>query len=145
MNKWLAMICVTGLLISCDVRKADKIAEVNNAAAGNGKADSTQVQMIDSVHNFGKVTDGEKVVFSYRFKNVGNKPLIVSSASATCGCTIPEKPEEPLQPGETGYLKVVFNSQGRVGPVHKEVHVVSNAMPAFPTLQLIGEVIQKQQ
>ena len=145
MNKWLAMICVTGLLISCDVRKADKISEVNNAAAGNSKADSTQVQMIDSVHNFGKVTDGEKVVFSYRFKNVGNKPLIVSSASATCGCTIPERPEEPLQPGETGYLKVVFNSQGRVGPVHKEVHVVSNAMPAFPTLQLIGEVIQKQQ
>ncbi len=102
--------------------------------------DSTAVQIIDSVYNFGKVTDGEKVEYSYRFKNMGKKPLIISSAIASCGCTVPEKPEEPIKPGETGFLKVVFNSAGRVGPVHKDVTVVSNAYPRFPVLQLTGEV-----
>ena len=67
--------------------------------------------------------------------------MIVSSANASCGCTVPEKPEEPIKPGETGFLKVVFNSKGRVGQIHKEVQVVSNAYPQFPVLQLTGEVL----
>ncbi len=106
--------------------------------------DSTTVQIIDSIYNFGKATDGENVVFSYRFRNTGNKALIISSATASCGCTVPEKPEQPIKPGETGFLKVVFSTKGRVGPVHKEVNVVSNAYPAFPALQLMGEVISAE-
>ncbi len=102
--------------------------------------DSTTVQMIDSVYNFGKITDGEKVEFSFRFKNSGHNPLIVSNATASCGCTVPEKPEQPVKPGETGFIKVVFNSKGRVGDVHKEVTVTSNAYPAFPLLALKGQV-----
>ena len=115
-------------------------ADVQASAKSNHFSDSTIVQMIDSVYNFGTVTDGENVVYSYRFRNAGTKPLIISSATASCGCTVPEKPEEPVKPGETGFLKVVFNSKGRVGQVHKEVTVVSNAYPKFPVLQLIGEV-----
>ena len=97
--------------------------------------------MTDSVYNFGKITDGEKVEFSFRFKNTGNKPLIVSNATASCGCTVPEKPEAPVMPGETGFIKVAFNSQGRVGDTHKEVNVTSNAFPAFPPLEIRGEVL----
>lgn len=138
-------IFIAGVLFSCDIRNPDKVAKIEHAAtAGQAIIDSTTVQMIDSVYNFGKVTDGEQVIFSYRFKNTGAQPLIVSSATASCGCTVPEKPEEPILPGETGFLKIVFNSKGRVGPVHKAVDVVSNAKPAFPRLQLIGEVIQAQ-
>lgn len=134
-------LCILCTLFSCDIRNNDKKAAAQLSQTNQHFNDTTTVQMIDSVYNFGKVTDGENVVFSYRFRNTGNKALIVSSASASCGCTVPEKPEEPIQPGETGFLKVVFNSKGRVGPVHKEVNVVSNAYPAFPVLQLIGEVI----
>ena len=144
MKKWLLGFCLAGFIFSCDIRNEDKVAEMNNASSEFAGADSTTVQMVDSVFNFGKITDGEDVSFSYRFINSGNKPLIISSASASCGCTVPEKPEAPIQPGETGYLKVAFNSKGRVGPVHKEVHVVSNANPAMPRLQLVGEVIQAQ-
>ena len=114
-----------------------------NQAATQAFNDSTTVQIIDSVYNFGKVTDGEKVEYNYRFKNTGNHPLVVLSATASCGCTVPEKPDAPIKPGETGFLKVVFNSQGRVGDVHKEITVISNAYPAFPLLQLKGEVITK--
>ncbi|MFS8083060.1 MAG: DUF1573 domain-containing protein [Ginsengibacter sp.] len=128
---------------SCDIRHNDAqhTALANAGEKSNVFTDTTTVQIIDSAYNFGKVTDGEKVVYSYRFKNNGSKPLVISQASASCGCTVPEKPEEPIKPGETGFLKVVFNSKGRVGPVHKEVTVISNAVPAFPVLQLTGEVV----
>ena len=137
----MLILCVTITLFSCDIRNTKEKPGLQVANTDQKFGDTTSVQMIDSVYNFGKVTDGENVVFSYRFRNTGKNPLIISSATASCGCTVPEKPEEPIKPGETGFLKVVFNSKGRVGPVHKEVNVVSNAYPNFPTLQLIGEVL----
>ena len=141
MKKLLLTFCVAASLFSCDIRNTKQKPDLQLANTNANFSDTTTVQMIDSVYDFGKVTDGENVVFSYRFINTGKNPLIISSATASCGCTVPEKPEEPIKPGETGFLKVVFNSKGRVGPVHKEVNVVSNAYPRFPTLQLIGEVL----
>lgn len=140
MKKALIGMAVLCTLFSCDIRNNGRKGDVQAAGKSNHFNDTTIVQMIDSVYNFGTVTDGENVVFSYRFRNAGTKPLIISSATASCGCTVPEKPEEPVKPGETGFLKVVFNSKGRVGQVHKEVTVVSNAYPQFPVLQLVGEV-----
>jgi Protein of unknown function (DUF1573) len=140
MKKMLIGMAVLCTLFSCDIRNNGRKGHVPASEKSNHFSDSTIVQMIDSVYNFGTVTDGENVVYSYRFRNAGTKPLIISSATASCGCTVPEKPEEPVKPGETGFLKVVFNSKGRVGQVHKEVTVISNAYPKFPVLQLIGEV-----
>jgi hypothetical protein len=143
MNKFLVSLLVCCLLFSCDIRNNKTKADVMASdPKGQVFKDSTTVQMIDSVYNFGKVTDGEKVEYSFRFKNTGKNPLIVSNATASCGCTVPEKPDEPIKPGETGFIKVVFNSQGRVGNVHKEVTVTSNAYPAFPVLELKGEVTE---
>ncbi len=128
---------------SCDVRKHDKLAVDNKLTQQVELKDPTTVQIIDSTYNFGKVTDGEIVTYNYRFKNTGTKPLIVTNASASCGCTVPEKPEQPIQPGDTGYIKVKFDSKNRVGQAHKTVTVTSNAEPAFPELSLTGEVIAK--
>ncbi len=144
MNKLLGVIFLFCVLVSCDIRNTKNKGDVLAANTSQQFTDSTTVQMIDSAYNFGKVTDGALVEYSYRFKNTGKNPLIVSSAVASCGCTVPEKPEEPIKPGETGFLKVVFNSKGRVGPVHKDITVTSNAYPKFPVLQLTGEVESAQ-
>ena len=143
MKRLLTIGVLSTLFFSCDIRKNSSNADKQATDADNPVfKDSTTVQMIDSVYDFGKVTDGEKVEYSYRFKNTGKTPLIVSKATASCGCTVPEKPEEPIKPGETGFIKVVFNSQGRVGDVHKEVTVTSNAYPGFPVLELKGKVLE---
>ena len=144
MKSLLAIVCISGFLWSCNIRNSRYKHELKASAVNHHFTDSTSVQMIDSVYDFGKVVDGEKVTFSYRFRNTGKRPLVIFSAMASCGCTVPEKPEEPIQPGETGSIKIVFNSQGRVGPTHKQVTVVSNAHPGFPDLQLTGEVIAKK-
>ncbi|MDQ6756998.1 MAG: DUF1573 domain-containing protein [Bacteroidota bacterium] len=140
MKRFFLILLLPCLLFACDIRnKNKKDVKANEQTTQNFK-DSTSVQIIDSVYNFGKVTDGEKVEYNYRFKNTGKHPLVILTATASCGCTVPEKPEEPIKPGETGFLKVVFNSKGRVGDVHKTVTVISNAFPAFPILELRGEV-----
>ena len=141
MDKLIAAFFLTCTIFSCNIRSVKDQADVQAANHTPHFTDSTTVQMIDSSYNFGKILDGEKVEYSYRFRNTGKNPLIVSSAVASCGCTVPEKPEEPIKPGGTGFLKVVFNSKGRVGDVHKEITVTSNAYPRFPVLQLTGQVV----
>lgn len=105
--------------------------------------DSTQVQLLDTAYDFGKATEGDKVDFSFRFKNVGNKPLIIQNATASCGCTKPSWPQEPIPPGGTAAIKAEFNTEGRLGPAFKVIRVVSNASPAFPAMKLTGVVIKK--
>lgn len=140
LKRYIPLLIVPVILFSCDVKRKDRMSD--DAAKMNEQAlkDTTTVQIIDSSYNFGEVTDGEKVEYNYRFKNTGTKPLVVVNASASCGCTVPQKPERPVMPGETGYIKVVFNSKGRVGHAEKHVTVVSNAKPDFPSLLLTGEV-----
>lgn len=104
----------------------------------------TTVQWLDSVQNFGKVTDGEKIIISFHFKNTGSKPLIISNVTASCGCTVPEKPEAPIAPGEEGVIKAEFNSSGRVGIASKNVNVTCNTATQNYTLLFEGEVLPKK-
>lgn len=80
------------------------------------------------VHDFGKVPEGPKAVYAFKFKNVGNAPLLIQNASASCGCTVPTWPKEPILPGKTGSITVEYNTQGKVGPIDKTVWVQSNAV-----------------
>lgn len=141
MKKIILFLLVTATILSCDVRRKDKIADDASTQKALALKDSTTVQIIDSAYNFGKVTDGEKVEYSYRFKNTGSKPLVIVDASASCGCTVPQKPEKPIMPGEIGFIKIVFDSKGRVGSAHKTITVISNANPEFLPLILTGDVI----
>jgi hypothetical protein len=140
-KKYILLLLVCSAIISCDVRHKDKIADDTETLKALALKDSTTVQIIDSAYNFGKVTDGEKVEYSYRFKNTGTKPLIVVQATASCGCTVPQKPEKPILPGQIGFIKIVFDSKGRVGEAHKTITVTSNANPEFTPLVLTGEVV----
>lgn len=129
------------IMASCNIRnqREKEVAKNENQLPANNQ--KTTIKMIDSVFNFGKIKDGEKVVFSFRFENTGTQPLVIAAASPTCGCTVADKPDQPVAPGERGFIKVVFDSKGRVGPVHKEVNIISNAEPQMPNLVLTGEVV----
>jgi Protein of unknown function (DUF1573) len=138
------LLATVAILISCDNRRQNRIVDDTVVQTRTALNDSTTVQVIDTVYNFGKITDGQKVEYSYRFKNTGSKPLVIVDATASCGCTVPQKPEKPIMPGETGFIKVAFDSKGRVGNAHKAITVTSNAKPDFPQLLLTGDVEAKQ-
>lgn len=144
MKKYILFLLVSVALFSCEIRRKDKIADDAATQQAQALKDSTTVQIIDTAYNFGKVTDGEKVEYSYRFKNTGNKALVIVEATASCGCTVPQKPEKPVMPGEIGFIKIVFDSKGRVGNAYKTITVISNANPEFPPLILTGDVEAKK-
>ena len=133
------------LLSSCEIRnnKTNKKKSATSATENKVDAPPTSVQIIDSVYDFKKVKEGDIVEYNYRFKNTGTNPLVVTEAQASCGCTVPEKPEHPIAPGEIGFIKVKFNSDHRPGEAHKTITVTSNARPEFPILILKGTVIGK--
>jgi Protein of unknown function (DUF1573) len=102
----------------------------------------TSIQWLDSTYlNLGKIKDGATVEVSFRFRNTGSKPLVITNVSAGCGCTIPETPKEPYAPGAEGVIKASFNSKGRKGENNKEVFVDANVPSGRETLKFRVEVI----
>ena len=108
------------------------------------EADAPKVQVEKAIYEFGTITQGEKVTYTFKFKNVGKTPLIITNATATCGCTVPEYPKEPVKPGQDGEIKVTFDSTGKLGLQDKVVTVTSNANPKFEELHLVGDVKEKK-
>jgi hypothetical protein len=139
MKKWLLSFMLIVFLFSCNIRNS-KNNPKSLANMDVSFTDTTSVHMIDSVYDFGKTTEGTKISHDFEFRNTGKKPLVISSAKASCGCTVPEKPEEPVKPGEMGIIKVVFNTSSHPGPAHKTIVVASNAYPQFPVLVVSGLV-----
>lgn len=81
-----------------------------------------------NTYDFGKLPEGPVAEHIFEFKNTGKQPLIISNANASCGCTTPEWPKEPILPGKKGKVTVRYNTQGRVGPFTKTVYIQSNAV-----------------
>jgi len=91
-------------------------------------------------YDFGSVKEGEKVQHTYKFKNTGSEPLIISGAKGSCGCTVPKWPSEPIPPGGTGVIDVQFDSKGKPGKQTKRVTVNANTIPAQTFLNISGNV-----
>ncbi|HEX4957253.1 MAG TPA: DUF1573 domain-containing protein [Lacibacter sp.] len=144
--KHVFLISVFAFWLSACGNTDDNKAATDNKTTTDAAVDAsnfTTVQWMDSVQNFGKVVDGEKVLISFHFKNTGTKPLIISNVMAGCGCTVPSKPEEPILPGAEGVIKAEFNSAGRVGKADKYVDVVCNTQEQTYKLRFEGEVVAK--
>jgi hypothetical protein len=77
--------------------------------------------------DFGEIWEGEKAEGVFQFKNAGTQPLIITDVIPTCGCTNPEWTKEAISPGETGKIKVSYDSQFRPGFFMKRIAVKSNA------------------
>lgn len=76
--------------------------------------------------DFGDIKQGDKVEHTFEFTNTGEADLLISTARASCGCTVPEFTEEAIKPGKSGKIKVTFNSAGKKGPTTKTITVVCN-------------------
>jgi len=77
--------------------------------------------------NFGNISDKRDATHVFKFRNAGKRPLIVTQATASCGCTVPSISKDPIKPGDTAELKVVFHTTERSGVFTKEIYIVSNA------------------
>lgn len=94
-------------------------------------------------HDFGTIEEGTIAKYDFEFTNEGEAPLIISSASGSCGCTVPQWPREPIAPGETGKIHVEFNSNGRTGNQSKTVTLNANTVPNKRILRISALVNPK--
>ncbi len=94
-------------------------------------------------HDFGTIReDGGPVTCEFSFTNTGTAPLVIISATASCGCTRPNYPAEPIRPGKSGKIKVTYLPKGRPGEFTKKVRVVTNSPSSKKiTLRISGTVI----
>ncbi len=98
----------------------------NAAIIAEAEEKLTDIEWLETEKKLDKVVEGQRVEVVFKFKNVGTNPLVIKNATASCGCTVPERPEEPVMPGKEGYIKGVFNSAGFPGTNHKTIYVDAN-------------------
>lgn len=144
MKKTLIILCIAAIFTACGDKKG-KSQEIETSAIETNNADIKEPIMTfeESVWDFGTITDGERVEHTFKFTNTGEGDLVISNANASCGCTIPNWPKEPVAPGEEGEIKVEFNSTGKSGVQTKDITIISNTNPVTTKLQ-IKVFIEKQ-
>ncbi len=104
----------------------------------------TTIEFEEPNHEFGQITQGEKVEHTFTFTNTGDAPLIISNAKGSCGCTVPQWPREVVPVGESGSIKVVFNSRGKKGKRNQKVTITANTNPPQTFIALRGEVLMPE-
>ena len=99
-----------------------------------------------SNYDFGEITQGEKVEYTFRFSNIGTEPLMITNVTTQCGCTAPKGwPRDPIAPGTRGEITLVFDSSGKFGRVNKVATIVSNAANRDGTqILLSGNILEKK-
>lgn len=113
---------------------------IDDITAGSVNQPITSISFKDTILHKGKIEEGQMVDVEFEFTNTGSEMLIIKNVSASCGCTIPEKPEAPIPPGQTGKIKATFDSRGRGGLNQKAITVVANTKETIHTLIFDVEV-----
>lgn len=145
-RKTIILIAVSMLMLTGCKGKTIQDADVDlirnpRSAQGYDESEKMPVLTFDSdLHDFGRLSAGENISYSFHFRNTGNADLIISNTSATCGCTVADYPKGRIAPGGEGYVTVTFKSAGKAGQQYQEVTIVSNAQPATCRLKILAQV-----
>ena len=103
--------------------------------------EGAKITFENTTHNFGDVSQGDKVTHAFKFKNSGDQPLIISNVLATCGCTATKWTKEPVKPGESGQITVEFDSSGRSGKQNKVVTIISNTANPQTRINVVVNIL----
>lgn len=144
----LAFLVSATALISCGKgNAASKIKSKNLENAVKRDNDISKgapvVKFDREVHDFGTVPEGELVETTFTVTNTGNSNLVITNAQATCGCTVPVWPKEPIAPGKTGEIKVSFNTAGKPNKQSKSVTLYTNTATGREVVKISGMVTPK--
>src|SRR5690554_231077 len=152
MRKLMLIAGISALsLVACN-KKEDASSRIKDGAVaetistGETAAAATQtgfpvIAFNETVHDFGDLKKGTKAEVEFEITNEGNVDLVIINASASCGCTVPEKPEAPIKPGESAKMKVVFSATS-MGLQSKNVTLTTNTEAGTEILTVKANVIE---
>lgn len=149
------IFCILALC-SCRQEQENKVQEVpkskyadiiRNPLTANGDTDTSNVAKIifeEVMFNFDTITEGQIIDHTFNFTNKGKKPLLISEAQSTCGCTIAKYTKGILEPGDKGLVEISFDSNGKTGFQDKPVSIYANTLPQKTVVRLQGFVKPKK-
>lgn len=122
---------------------ADPSMNLNNPAQNQAPApvnNPTTMVFNEMAHDFGSIDQNTENTHVFKFTNTGDKPLIIETATGSCGCTVPEFPREPIAPGASSEIKVVYKPGKQKGMQNKTVTVIANTQPKDTRLNITANV-----
>lgn len=128
----ILLLVVPFFFVNCNNKTTENSVVITNGIP--------QISFEHDTHNFGNIMQGEKVAHIFRYKNIGNAPLLVREVTTSCGCTAPKYSTEPLNPGCEGEIEVVFDSYGRTGKQLKTVSVWTNCSEKPISLRIFTNI-----
>ncbi|GAB3864227.1 hypothetical protein GCM10028824_01510 [Hymenobacter segetis] len=128
------------LLLALSLTAAAYSAQAQAPAAKAATTAGPAITFEEVKYDFGSVVQGGTVDHTFKFKNTGTAPLVISNIGVSCGCTTPEWTKAPIAPGKTGTIAAHFNSAGKMGMQNKVLTIESNATAGSTTVSLVGEV-----
>lgn len=145
---FLFLVVIASFTSACNLNKKSKETSqsgkfINNSSLENRNSDTSALPIIqfeETTHNFGQIIQGEKVSYTFTFKNIGQGNLIIKDATASCGCTVPKFSRKPIKSGDQGEMEVIFDSHNRSGKQLKTVTVWTNCQPEQVRLQLSADI-----
>ncbi len=105
----------------------------------NNNPNAPDIVFNSTVHDYGTLKQHGDGKCEFLFTNRGNEPLILSNVRSSCGCTVPTWPREPILPGQSGVIKVKYDTK-RIGAINKSIYVTSNAKVSKVTLKIKGKI-----
>ena len=143
---YFASFLILCTLVGCKNKVEKSI--INNPVTANNEEgvirkedpEGPKIKFDHVTYDFGNVYEGEKMSHVFTFTNTGKSPLLISSTSASCGCTSSSVSKAPIKPGESSSIEVFFDSKGKNGDVTNTVRVASNAYPSPAVLTIKAHV-----
>lgn len=130
-----------------EIQSEGKISSIiRNPVSADAPIDTINVAKMSfdsDTYNFGTVDEGDIVKHSYEFTNNGKVPLLISNARSSCGCTIPDWPREPIEPGDSRQISVKFDTKDKPRDQTKTITITANTYPSTTKLFLTGYVNPK--
>ncbi len=133
-KKILILICIFSgfkLLFAQEITTPPPIQDPNGP----------EIKFEKVVYDYGTIKEESNGTCEFKFTNTGKTPLILSGAKASCGCTVPSWPTEPIAPGKAGTIKVTYDTK-RIGVINKQIIVTSNAKTQTVILTIKGNVTE---
>ena len=137
MKGLIIIFTFSSIIVGCQITDKNKDRAITSAMLEN----PTAIEFEDPEYDFGEISLGSSVEFSFKFKNSGEYPLIIQSVKAACGCTVlKDWPKEAIMPGESGEIPIVFTAKFP-GDQKKYVSIIANTRPSITKVYLIGKAI----
>lgn len=133
--RFISFIVLMALFLGCSHKKDTSISTdlVNIPLNAEGKISDATMPTFEfetTDHDFGTLKQGEKVSFTYKFKNIGKGDLIISTVVPGCGCTVAQFTKTPVKRGESGFVTLNLDTENKSGIMRKKVAVQANTYPA---------------